>query len=133
MDDEYLKRKTLEEYVDVMLYRDVVERHLIKNLKAVRLFLKLLITSFSKEFSINRSANYMKTLRIEVSKNTLHNYLKYFSDAYVIFPLKRFSYSLKKVEKSLPKIYVVDVSREGKEIEVKPLWKFLLSSPGELR
>ncbi|WP_231963851.1 ATP-binding protein [Thermococcus chitonophagus] len=109
MNDEYLKRKTLEEYVDVMLYRDdVVERHSIKNLKAVRLFLKLLITSFSKKFSINRSTNYMRSLGIEVSKNTLYNYLEYFSDAYVIFPLKRFSYSLKEVEKSLPKIYVVD-------------------------
>ncbi len=108
IENEYLKRKVLEEYIDVMLYRDVVERYNLKNLKAVRMFLKLLVTSFAKEFSINRTANYMKGMGIEVSKNTLYNYLEYFSDAYIVFPLKRFSYSLKEIERSLPKIYIID-------------------------
>lgn len=108
IEDRYLKRKTLSEYVDVMLYRDVVERHGVKNLKAVRLFLKLLITSFAKEFSVNRTARYMKGIGVDVSKNTLYSYFDYFEDAYVIFPLRKFSYKLKEVEKSLPKVYVVD-------------------------
>jgi len=108
IENEYLKRKVLEEYIDVMLYRDVVERYNLKNLKAVRMFLKLLVTSFAKEFSINRTANYMKSIGIDVSKNTLYNYLEYFTDAYIVFPIKRFSYSLKETERSLPKIYVID-------------------------
>ena len=108
IENEYLKRKVLEEYIDVMLYRDVVERYNLKNLKAVRMFLKLLVTSFAKEFSINRTANYMKSIGIEVSKNTLYNYLEYFTDADIVFPIKRFSYSLKETERSLPKIYVID-------------------------
>ncbi|KUH32061.1 hypothetical protein APY94_11135 [Thermococcus celericrescens] len=108
IEDRYLKRKTLSEYVDVMLYRDVVERHGVKNLKAVRLFLKLLITSFAKEFSVNRTARYMKGIGVEVSKNTLYSYFDYFEEAYVIFQLKKFSYNLREVEKSLPKVYVVD-------------------------
>ncbi|ACJ17379.1 hypothetical protein TON_1888 [Thermococcus onnurineus NA1] len=108
IEDTYLKRKTLSEYVDVMLYRDVVERHGVKNLKAVRLFLKLLITSFAKEFSVNRTARYMKGIGVDVSKNTLYSYFDYFEEAYVIFPLKKFSYNLREVEKSLPKVYVVD-------------------------
>ena len=108
IEDRYLKRKTLSEYVDVMLYRDVVERHGIKNLKAVRLFLKLLITSFAKEFSVNRTARYMKGIGVDVSKNTLYSYFDYFEEAYVVFPLRKFSYNLKEIEKSLPKIYIVD-------------------------
>lgn len=108
IEDTYLKRKTLSEYVDVMLYRDVVERHGVKNLKAVRLFLKLLITSFAKEFSVNRTARYMKGIGVDVSKNTLYSYFDYFEEAYVIFPLKKFSYNLREVENSLPKVYVVD-------------------------
>ncbi len=108
IEDKYLKRKTLSEYVDVMLYRDVVERHGIKNLKAVRLFLKLLITSFAKEFSVNRTARYMKGIGVDVSKNTLYSYFDYFEEAYVVFPLRKFSYNIKEIEKSLPKIYVVD-------------------------
>ncbi len=108
IEDKYLKRKTLSEYVDVMLYRDVVERHGIKNLKAVRLFLKLLVTSFAKEFSVNRAARYMKGIGVDVSKNTLYSYFDYFEEAYVVFPLRKFSYNIKEIEKSLPKVYIVD-------------------------
>jgi len=108
MDDPFLKRKTLSEYVDVMLYRDVVERHGVKNLRAIRLFLKLLMTSFAKEFSVNRTARYMKGMGVDVSRNTLYNYLNYLEEAYVIFPIRKFSHSLKEVEKSIPKVYIID-------------------------
>jgi len=108
LDDSFLKRKTLSEYVDVMLYLDVVERHNVKNLRAIRLFLKLLMSSFAKEFSVNRAARYMKGMGVEVSRNTLYNYFGYFEEAYIVFPLRKFSYNLKEVEKSLPKIYIVD-------------------------
>lgn len=108
IEDEFLKRKVLSEYVDVMLYRDIVERHGIKNLKAVRLFLKLLVTSFAKEFSVNRTARYMKDMGVDVSRNTLYSYFDHFEEAYVVFPLRKFSHNLKEVEKSLPKVYIVD-------------------------
>lgn len=34
--------------------------------------------------------------------------MDYFNDAFVVFPLRKFSYSLKKIEQSLAKIYVID-------------------------
>ncbi|AIU68989.1 hypothetical protein TEU_00785 [Thermococcus eurythermalis] len=108
LDDPFLKRKTLSEYIDVMLYRDVVERHNVKNLKAIRLFLKLLMASFAKEFSVNKTARYMKGMGVEVSRNTLYSYFEYFEEAYLVFPLRKFSHNLKEVEKSLPKVYIID-------------------------
>ncbi|MCD6373220.1 MAG: ATP-binding protein [Thermococcus sp.] len=108
LDDPFLKRKTLSEYIDVMLYRDVVERHNVKNLKAIRLFLKLLMVSFAKEFSVNKTARYMKGMGVEVSRNTLYSYFEYFEEAYLVFPLRKFSHNLKEIEKSLPKVYIID-------------------------
>lgn len=108
LDDPFLKRKTLSEYIDVMLYRDVVERHNVKNLKAIRLFLKLLMASFAKEFSVNKTARYMKGMGVEVSRNTLYSYFEYLEEAYLVFPLRKFSHNLKEVEKSLPKVYIID-------------------------
>ena len=108
LDDPFLKRKTLSEYVDVMLYRDVVERHNVKNLKAIRLFLKLLMASFAKEFSVNRAARYMKGMGVEVSRNTLYSYFEYLEEAYLVFPLKKFSHNIREIEKSLPKVYIID-------------------------
>jgi len=50
----------------------------------------------------------MKTLNIDISRNTLYNYLEYCDDAYIVYPVKRFSSSLREVEQGKPKIYVVD-------------------------
>jgi len=105
--DEFAE-EVLREYVDVMLYRDLIERHAVRNYKALKLFLKLAVTSFSTRVSVNKISNYMKTLNIDVSRNTLYNYLEYCNDAYILFPLRRFSFSLKEAEQSKPKIYVVD-------------------------
>jgi predicted AAA+ superfamily ATPase len=98
----------LKEYVNIMLYRDLIERFGVRNYKALKLFLKLAVTAFSTRISINKISNYMKTLNIDVSRNTLYNYLEYCNDGYILFPVRRFSYSLKEIEQSKPKIYVID-------------------------
>ena len=105
---ENLVEETLKSYIDVMLYRDLVERFNIRNYKALKLFLKIVINSFSTKISINKISNYMKTLNIDISRNTLYNYLEYCDDAYIVYPVKRFSSSLREVEQGKPKIYVVD-------------------------
>jgi hypothetical protein len=61
-----------------------------------------------KEFSVNKFFSFLKSLNYKISKNTLYNYLDYFNDAFIFFPLRRFSFSLKKIEQSLAKIYTVD-------------------------
>ena len=98
----------LREYVNIMLYRDLIERFGVRNYKALKLFLKLAVTAFSTRISINKISNYMKTLNINISRNTLYNYLEYCNDGYILFPVRRFSYSLKEIEQSKPKIYVID-------------------------
>lgn len=105
---EEFANEILREYVDVMFYRDLVERFNIRNYKAIKLFMKIAVSSFSKRVSIRKISNYMKTLNISVSRNTLYNYLEYCNDSYIIFPVRRYSPSLKDVEQSKPKIYPVD-------------------------
>lgn len=102
------KRKILSEYADIMFYRDFVERYRIKNLKVARIFFNLLFNSFAKEISINKIFNFMKSQGIKTSRNMLYNYLEYLHDAYLIFPLRKFSYSLKELEQSVPKMYAID-------------------------
>lgn len=107
------KRKILTEYADIMFYRDFVERHKIKNLKVARVFFNLLFNSFAKEISVNKIFNFMKSQGIKTSRNMLYNYLEYLHDAYLIFPLRKFSYSLKEIEQSIPKMYSIDNGLAG--------------------
>ena len=100
------RERIINEIIEVTIYRDLIERHKIRNTKMVKLMFNYLV--MAKEFSIHKFYNFLKTLNMKVSKNTLYNYLDFFNDAFIFFPLKRFSFSLKRIEQSLPKIYTVD-------------------------
>ncbi|RMF89219.1 MAG: ATP-binding protein, partial [Methanobacteriota archaeon] len=106
---EYVER-FLKEYLDLVMYRDVIERYKIKNLHVIRLMVNSLLASYSKEFSIHRFYRTLKSQNVVVSKKTLYNYFAYFEDALLIFPLRKHSHSRKSSYASMPKIYLVDAS-----------------------
>jgi len=98
--------RILSEIVDVTIFRDIVERYDVKNIKMLKLFLNAIFNS--KEFSIHKFYNFLKSQGYKVSKNTLYTYFGYFEDSFIVFPLKRFSYSYKNIESSISKMYLVD-------------------------
>ncbi len=100
------KEKILREILDVTIYRDVVERFKVKNIKVLKLLLKNLIAS--NYFSVHGFYRYLKSMGIKVSKNTLYIYIDNFSDAMVLYMLRNYSESYKKVEQTIPKPYFVD-------------------------
>lgn len=106
-DSELLKRRTLESYVDLILYRDVVERYGVKNTRALKLLLKLTGASFGREFSINRTTRYMKGMGVETNRNTLSAYLEHLEDAYLVSKVKKLA-PPRESEKAPPKVYLVD-------------------------
>jgi len=107
-DNENIKIKTLKEYVEVLLVRDVIERHSIKNFKVLRTLFNSMINSFAKEFSIHMIYRSLKSQGIRLSKNTLYEYMGHLEDAFAVIALRRFSYSLREIDQSLPKIYMID-------------------------
>ncbi len=116
--DENLRIKVLKEYVDVMLMRDIIERHAIRGTKVMRLLMNAVFASFSKEFSTHKFFNDLRSQGIKVSKTTVYEYMQYLEDAFAITPVRRFSYSLRDVERSLPKIYPIDngyIAQSGSE------------------
>lgn len=100
------KRRLINEIIEVTIYQDLIERHKIRNTKIIKLMFNYLVKA--KEFSVHQFYNFLKSLNIKVSKNSLYNYLEFFNDAFIFFPLRKFAYSLKNIEQSIPKIYTVD-------------------------
>ena len=98
--------KILKEIFEVTIYRDIIERFKVKNIRALRLMVKGLVSS--TYFSIHKFYNYLRSMGIKVSKNTLYNYVEYFSDSLVLYTLRKYSRSYKEVEQTIPKIYLVD-------------------------
>ncbi len=103
-----LKEKLLKEYFDAVLFKDVIERHAVKNLHLVSLIFKQIINSFSKEFSVNALYNTFKSQGVKVSKDTMYQYLNYFEDSVSAFFVKRYSEKLRVKEAWPRKVYLAD-------------------------
>lgn len=101
--DEEVKCKTLEQYFESMIMRDVVERYKIRDVLSLKQAAAFGLTNISKEFSFN---TLRKTLGI--SLGTAKEYANYLQQAFILFQLPYFSYSMKEVMVRNRKLYAVD-------------------------
>ena len=100
------KERILTEIKETTIYRDVIERSKIRNIKIMKLLIDALINS--KEFSVNKFYNFLKSNGMKIGKNVLYVYIQFLNDAFFVFLLRKFSYSYKIAEQSIPKVYFVD-------------------------
>lgn len=103
---EDLKVKVLQEYFDVMLYNDIIERYKIKNVIVLKEFVKQLIQSATSEYSVNKIWNNLKSKWLRFDKNDLYNFIEYLDTIYFSKSLSKFEYSLHK--QTLKKVYLFD-------------------------
>ena len=103
------KLKILKEYLDLIIYRDLLERFGIKRLPILKLLLHSISESFAKEFSLRKYYNFLKSQGRRIGKNTLYFYYNVLEEVNFYFPLKKYSRKLREIEGSLPKIYLTDL------------------------
>jgi predicted AAA+ superfamily ATPase len=100
--------RILQDYVDVVILRDVVERHQVSNVTALRYLIRHLLGAPAMAFSINRFYNDLKSQGIPVSKNSLHEFLGYLEDAYLIQTVALDSRSERQRQVNPRKVYPID-------------------------
>ncbi len=103
-----IRASVLQEYFNVMLYRDMIERYNISNVSLLKYFLKRLLSSATKNVSINSIYNDFKSSGIKVGKNQLYEYFEICRDIYFSFSLNKYSYKPVIRELGERKIYAVD-------------------------
>jgi len=101
---KYEQKEILQGYFNDIIQRDIVERHNIKNVKQLKEFARYLITNSGNLVSYNK----LKKIGEIKSVNTVIKYFSYLEDAYLLFSLPYFSYSLKKQTANQFKIYAID-------------------------
>lgn len=106
--DKSVKLRLLQGYFNTMLFRDLAERHAIKNIEALRYFLKRVMQNLTKTTSINAIANDMRSNGVSVSKDDLYNWADWAVEAYLFVRYPKYSRSLVKENQSLRKYYVID-------------------------
>ena len=79
--DPDVKQKTLQEYLDVVIYRDSIERHNIKNPTLIKYMILSMIHNVGKPFAINKFYNDLKSQGYAVGKDVLYEYAEHIEDA----------------------------------------------------
>jgi len=103
---EYLISKNVQALIELfndVLVRDITIRHKIRNVRTLKEMAVYLITNTGKEFSYNSLKEVFK-----LSINTSISFVSYLEDAYLLFTVPRFSYSLKKQLVNPKKVYAID-------------------------
>ena len=100
--------RTPQNYVQLVLPRDIIDRHEVRNVHAVRSFALSLLQSSGSLTSVNKVANDLKARGIAVGKNTLHALLDHITDAFLLFTVPIFNRSLRVREANPKKVYAVD-------------------------
>ena len=106
--EERFKPQVLQEYFNVMLYRDLLERYTIKDVSTLKYLMKRLIASFTKEFSVNKLYNELRSRGISISKDRIYRVVDQIFSIYMLAYVEKHDPSVTKREMSNKKIYLFD-------------------------
>jgi uncharacterized protein len=74
----------IKDYVDVVLLRDIAERHAVSNLAALRWLVRHLLGNAGSLFSVEKFHASLKSQGFKVSRDTVHQLLAYIEDAFLV-------------------------------------------------
>ena len=102
------REEYFRDYINLVVFRDIVERYKIRDISLIKMFVRFAISSFSKEFSIHKIYRTFKSMNVKVSKKTLYRYADMLEDSQFCFFLRKFSFSERESLLSIPKVFLND-------------------------
>lgn len=106
--NEELSNRIVEDYVDLIIYKDILERYRLLNTFFLKFLIKYCFSNISSLFSINKIYNDFKSQGLAISKNTIYEYIEYMENAFTVFTVPVYG-TLKDRIRNPRKIYGVDI------------------------
>jgi predicted AAA+ superfamily ATPase len=103
-----LRIKIHQEYLQAILFRDLVERYDIAHPKALTDLAHRLIDTTASLYSVNSLTGYLQSLSHKAPKTVVAIYMDWFEDAYFLFTVRVFDASLARSKAAPKKIYCID-------------------------
>ncbi|MBQ5463405.1 MAG: ATP-binding protein [Fibrobacter sp.] len=103
-----IRNKLLQEYVNAVVLRDVIERHDISSVQALRYTLDYVIRNYARKVSTRAISGALKAMGMPDNREYISNYLRYFADAYLIYPVSIRTDSVAVRRTNPDKYYMVD-------------------------
>lgn len=100
--------KALKEYSDLVIYKDLVERYQIGNLHLMKYLVKFLFTNNATLSSFNKLYNDFKSLGLNISRNSIYEYISYLEDSYSVYFTSIYSQNIRVQNRNPKKVYLLD-------------------------
>lgn len=107
--NEFEKKKIVEEYLDAMFFRDLIDNYNMTNINLFNSLKDFLFSNYSAKFSLNSFYKQYKH-KFTFSKDLLYRYYHYFIDSMLVNEVKIFSESSYMRMRNPTKVYLVDNS-----------------------
>lgn len=103
--DELQKRRMLEQYVNDIITKDIIEKYELSNVTQLKALVKFFLNNPGIKISANKLGK-----QLGIHKDTAQKYIEYMKDTFLIFEVPFFSYSAKTkyIGAHAPKYYCID-------------------------
>lgn len=106
--DQALLIETIQNYLEVVIYRDIVQRHKVTNIAALRRLLLFCLQNPGSYLSVNKMYKSLKSLGFAIGKDALYDFMHYFEDAYAFFAVPLYTLSKRQEDIHPKKIFPID-------------------------
>ena len=103
-----VQKRILKDYLDLIVYKDVIERYTIRNQHLLKHLIKYLFVNMGTLISYNKLYNEYKSQGFRIGKDTLIEYIEYLQEAYTIFTAPIYRNSVREEQRNPKKLYAID-------------------------
>lgn len=105
--DDRVRLQMQQELVDVVITRDICQRHDL-SVPGVDAFVKQALRTSGREFSVNKLYNSLRSMQVPLARDTAFALPDHCEDAYLFFLVPRLSRSYRAQRQGVRKLYAVD-------------------------
>lgn len=102
------RNATLQDYLHAVIYRDVLQRYKVVSVQSLLYTLDYLVHNYARRTSVHAISGVLKNLAYPCRREDVADYVSYFKDAYLVYPVSVLSDSLAVKRVNPDKYYIVD-------------------------
>ncbi len=118
--DATMRRRVLQEYIDVAVLRDVIERRRVTQVRALRWLVRRLLANPAGRYSANRLHRDLRSQGIAIGKDAAHELIAHIEDAHLVYTLPLWTASAARRQSNPRKAYPVDPALSRTAAFAKP-------------
>lgn len=123
---EATRNATLQDYLHAVVYRDVLQRHKVVSVQSLLYTLDYLLHNYARRTSIHAISGVLKNQAYPCRREDVADYVSYFKDSYLVYPVSVLSDSLAVKRVNPDKYYIVDtglISAVSPKLDAEKGWK----------